>query len=40
MEVSINKDIKIMKAVQIAAPSDMKVEEVEKPVLHAGEVLV
>lgn len=29
-----------MKAVQIAAPSDMKVVEVELPVLHAGEVLV
>lgn len=29
-----------MKAVQIAAPSDMKVVEVEQPVLHAGEVLV
>ncbi len=31
---------KKMKAVQIAAPSDMKVVEVERPVLHAGEVLV
>lgn len=31
---------KMMKAVQIAAPSDMKVVEVERPVLHAGEVLV
>ena len=29
-----------MKAVQIAAPSDMKVVEVERPALHAGEVLV
>lgn len=29
-----------MKAVQIAAPSDMKVVEVERPTLHAGEVLV
>lgn len=31
---------KKMKAVQIAAPSDMKVVEVERPALHAGEVLV
>lgn len=31
---------KEMKAVQIAAPSDMKVVEVERPALHAGEVLV
>ena len=31
---------KMMKAVQIAALSDMKVVEVERPVLHAGEVLV
>lgn len=31
---------KKMKAVQIAAPSDMKVVAVERPVLHVGEVLV
>ncbi len=31
---------KKMKAVQIAAPSDMKVVEVERPALHAGEVQV
>ena len=29
-----------MKAVQIVAPSDMKVVEIERPELHAGEVLV
>lgn len=29
-----------MKAVQITAPSEMKVVEIEKPELHAGEVLV
>ena len=29
-----------MKAVQITAPSDMKVVEVERPVLHTSEVLV